>query len=317
MSRVFKVHAKAGFFGRVFPVTECVVAGGARHHVHEYPHTPGGDTEPLGRKLYTIRFKAFFLDVPGSLLNREYPDLYPTTLQILRTAFEEEKVADLLIPTIGTIKARCVNWSQVMSSANLSGETMDLEFLEEYESPYLDNSGSVDINLDVGAANDALQLAVATKLAELDEGDLAVPSPAVERATSLFQAINDAVGAVLAIRDTVDIAARLIEAKILKVADLCREVDRTLGTLQGADFVRIMQANRDLWQSVNETLENVTQKPSAIQFYETPKLMGINEVAVVLARYDVKATDLLNLNGFEDAFAIPPGTRVKYLNLAA
>jgi prophage DNA circulation protein len=317
MSRVFTVHRKAGFFGRDFPVSECVLSGGIRHHVHEYPHTPGGDTEPMGRKLYTIRMKAFFLDVPGSKLNKEFPDLYPTTLQILRTAFEEEKVADLLIPTVGTIKARAVNWTQTMSSGNLSGENVDLEFLEEYESQYLDKSGSVDINLDVGAANDALQLAVSTKLAELDDGEFGNVDPRIDKATSLFQAINDAVGAVLAIRDTVDIAARLIEAKILKVADLCREVDRTLGTLQGADFVRIMQANRDLWQSVNETLENVTQKPSAIQFYETPKLMGINEVAVVLARYDVKATDLLNLNGFEDAFAIPPGTRVKYLNLAA
>jgi prophage DNA circulation protein len=317
MSRVFTVHRKAGFFGRVFPVTDCVITGGIRHHVHEYPHTPGGDTEPMGRKLYTIRMRAFFGSVPGSKLNRDYPDLYPTTLQILRAAFEEEKVADLLIPTVGTIKARAVGWTQTMSSGNLSGETMELEFLEEYENQYLDNSGSVDINIDVDAANDALQTAAAAKLADLDTGEFGNPDPRIEKATSLFQSLNDAVGAVLAIRDTVDVAARLIESKLLKVADLCREVDRTLGTLQGADFVRVMQANRDLWQSVNETIENVTKKPSPLQYYETPKLMGVNEVAIALSKYGVKPVDLLSLNGFEDAFAIPPGYRVKYLNLAA
>src|SRR5262249_28189814 len=129
---VFDQLQRASFDGVPFPVESVDVTSDLRHHVHEYPHTAGGDPEKLGRSLYRIQmlgnFQATF---------RAYPKLWPEALTKLRKTFEAEKTADLVIPTIGTIKAFITKWRQRSTAKIRSGEKVEIEFLEDQASAFL------------------------------------------------------------------------------------------------------------------------------------------------------------------------------------
>ena len=80
---------RASFAGYAFPVSDVEVTGGLRDHVHEYPHSPGGAPEKLGRKLYEFSFTS-----PMLAGFPRYPKLWPETAASLRIVFEGGAVLD-------------------------------------------------------------------------------------------------------------------------------------------------------------------------------------------------------------------------------
>lgn len=130
---LFDQFAKASFDGIAFPVKSYEVVGGLRDHVHEYPHSPGGAPEKLGRKLYTIRMSAIF----DARITGYGDNLFPGDASDLNDRFDDQTTSDLVVPHIGTIPAYAVSWTQRASFENVSGIEVELEFREDQAQAFL------------------------------------------------------------------------------------------------------------------------------------------------------------------------------------
>lgn len=296
---------KASFAGISFPVDEITVQGGQRYHIHEYPHSPGGQPEKLGRKLYVVRFRAWFHELAaGSRGAKLYPDLWPNGLKKLRTQLEDGTTQDLTVPTVGTIQAFPTAWTQKWAAqVALDGEKVDLEFCEDQEAL---NLGGTDFEVAAAslvAANSELQDAAnlaAWKLANLP------------RKPGLFEAINNAVGAVLAVRDSVGAAASLVAAKLDAVSSLCNELEKTVDVLGGASFVQVAQSTRNLSFAAGDAAAKLAGPEKETMVYIVPSKTSVAELSQRLYGDTEHVGAILKQNAFVDAFNITAGTTVLY-----
>ncbi len=97
-----KVTAQTGLpqtqFGDIkFPGETHHVSLVLRHHVHEYPHSPGGNVEKLGRSLYKVTVRGNFQATFPA-----FPDLYPNGMNTLRGYAEQMQTLTFVHPTIGS-----------------------------------------------------------------------------------------------------------------------------------------------------------------------------------------------------------------------
>lgn len=298
---IFTTFQKASFNGITFPVSQITVKGGIRHHVHEFPHSAGGDPEKMGRKLYTVRFRAHFHALPGTDMEREYPNLYPAGLTQLRAWLDLETTADLVIPNVGTIKAFGTDWTQTADLADaLTGETLELEFLEDQDKAALAEGKGSSNPAKVTAANDDLQ----AKAALLDYKKTAK--------TGLFQAINDAVTAVDGALGLADASNRLVAGKLNAVADLCSRADAEIEAFQDPINHEVLEALKALWAAAADLAEDIPGVAATILTYRVPTVMSIGQVSTAIYGTSDRAVELLQLNPITDAFAIPVDTQVKY-----
>ena len=130
---------------------------------------------------------------------------------------------------------------------------------------------------------------------------------------NVFDKIQAAVDSVLAIRDTADMYSQLAAAKVLALADILRETDRTLTQLQDPLNHELLEALKVLWAQTNELAKNVIERQASIQTSVTPgRVMTIQEVSSFIYGVSTHAMDLLSLNEFPDALAIPGNTSVRY-----
>lgn len=286
----------ASFDGIEFPVRRVEVTGALRHHVHEYPHTPGGEQEDLGRRLYSIRMTALF-----HATFKRYPGLYPQRLDQLRGRFEVGKRAELVIPTIGAIQARAVSWRTVMDAKARSGEEAEIELLEVQTGPFL-----------ISALAKALPGDIQTSLDDFDLEAAKLPYQ-----PDIFDAIRDAANAILALKDQAELYGLLLESKLLGLAALCAEADRALDILQSPQWDRMLDALHELWAQASELAKNVTGKRVEPRFYVVPSVMAVGQVSTAIFGDATRAVELLQLNDLDDAFAIKAGTRVRYMPEAA
>lgn len=293
---------KASFNGTEFPYSQVTIKGGIRHHVHEYPHSPGGDIEKMGRKLYSFRFRVPFHDLPGSKLDQLFPNLFPGRLQTLIRDFDQQFSAALVVPSIGTIQCVATDWDGTGEMADaISGETWNIEFLEDVDQDSLfDSSPALGIHA-MGAAAETLQ----TKAEEH------------EFEPGVFQAINDAVGSVLGVLGEADQYSRLVAGKIEAVANLCGTADRELSELQDPMNHVVLEALKDLWANAVDLSQNIPGTGGGpISTYRVPKLMSVGQVASALYGRADRGFDIMQINAIDDPFAIPAGTTLKYVKAA-
>ncbi len=294
---------KAAFGGIEYPYSELTIKGGLRHSIHEFPHTPGGEVEKMGRKLYTINFRVSAHDIPGSDLERLYPDLYPGRMFKLRDMFERELTDNLVIPTLGTIKAVATEWTSKFDVRVSTGEVFDLEFVEDQDQATLfalvADPGSAASML---AASDELFAQKAIKDARMSGYTL-----------SIFQKINDAVTEVQGVFGQADAYSKVLEGKIEAVANLCSFADSTLTEMQDPVNHEVIAALKDLWLASRTLGENLIQTQQTIREYTVPKLMSISEISTAIYGSSDKSIDILQLNAINDAFAVPSGTLLRYV----
>lgn len=289
----------ASFDGIPFPVTSITAVGAIRYHLHEYPHRPGSDPEKMGRKSYSIKMSAWFDESDGRVKDY-YPDLYPYGLSNLRASMEAQKTALLVIPTIGQIQAFAPSWQQKWTSARLSGEEMDLEFIEDQSKDFIVGNGQLELG-DTRIEAKAARVKILAEASDLDDGDL-----------SLLDAISDAVGQVTAIRDGALKNVSLLESKIRKVETLCDQVKKTANFYQSAEYVQLGQAVNDLQYSAVAMAQSLVAPVVKIAKFITPRVMSITDVAITLFNDTAKAVDILKLNELSDALRIPAGTKLLY-----
>lgn len=292
---------RMGFEQIEFPYKDLQVKGGLRYALHEFPHSPGAEVEKQGRKAYVVTCTGLFHYIPGSELDRQYPELYPTKLRQLRTLFEKEWTGELVVPTIGKIKAVATSWTQSFNTHVPTGEDVTLEFTEDQDATKSFEDQTSDYGLNqVLESNDALLAAAA--LADFNS----------KNAVSIFQQISDAVTSVQAISGQADAYSRLVEGKIQAIVNLCSYADGQLEDMQNPQNHVVLDALKDLWLAAQKLAANVIETRQALLSYRVPRLMSVNQVTAAIYGDTSKTTQILQLNAFEDALAIPAGTLVIY-----
>jgi hypothetical protein len=298
----FSNYQQSAFAGIIFPWKKYSVKCGIRDHVHEYPHTPGGKPEKMGRKLYEVEFSGLAMD---SAIDPKWRDLWPGKLRELRAIFEQELTKPLVIPTIGTIQAYCVDWGQDADAALRNGETFTWRFRED--DPEL---WKLEKLITVGPSSIQAQ-AEAIKVTAEKHGFL-------EDIAEFFAVLEGAVNDVLAVRDTAMMYSSLVESKIHYLTYLCEEADRTLDVFKDPESWPILEALKQLWASSKELAENFTEDAGTLRTYTLPTEMNVSQVSMAVYSGDgTRGTDILSLNPIENAFEIPAGTQIRYMVEAA
>jgi hypothetical protein len=289
------------FEGIEFPYTSITIEGSIRDHVHEYPHTPGGAPEKLGRALYV-----FDIEVPfhSSLIPAKYKNLWPSNLNTLVTKFEQQETGDLVLPQLGSaVRAYCLNWKRVLTSRNTSGESVTLKFREDSENLRL-----------AQAAFDAKSQGLSSAEEALEEEIRAVPG--LNR--GLFDTIMFAVDDILAYKDQFDLWTSLIEAKCLSVIAMVRNIVETWEELKDPSRWAVVEALQNLWFEVRSIYEDQKQVGMVSRFWSTPaEHMTLSAVSVGIYGVSSRGSELLTLNNLPDPFDIPRNTQIRYYADAA
>lgn len=284
-------------FGAIaFPYVTYRVEGGLRDKVHEYPHSPGGAGEKLGRKLYEVNVTAEFM---ANAIVPRYRGLWPDALSALRRLWEQGSSRDLHVPTIGTFPAYCVKWGEEVKNTVRSSVLVDLQFREDQEQAFLVNS-IVDID----------RAALATQIENFQ-----FALDAQNASTDLFDGIVQTANALLSVKDQIDLYGSLVAAKIETLALLCDQADRQVNELDSLEFQNVRDSLHDLWLSATTLQKDVATKLAKLKTYVTPFEMTINAVARAVGVEN--PADVLQLNALANPLAIPAGTQLRYYAEAA
>lgn len=287
---VFAQLQRASFGGIDFAVSRMSVKGSQRHHVHEFRHQAGGQPEKLGRKLYSFEFDCFFSSVTPL-----YPNAWPGDLFALRTVFELGITGDLVVPTIGTIKAFCTDWpTEADFGRRRDGETAKLTFLEDSE----------EVNLIGDKLNVGLTDLSTKKMEKLVE----VKGP---KWIDAFAAVTKLANEVQTMKDQVDLRGEQIADKCKQVQVGCQRLDESLDGLNDPVNHQIAAALHDLGVAAINLGADILRKGNPITTFILPARMAISDVSTALYGDTSKAMDLLRMNLIEDALSIPSGTTLR------
>jgi prophage DNA circulation protein len=295
---------RTSFSGIEFPAEQIDLDGEMRDHDHEYPHSPGGAPEKLGRKLYLVSILArFHATFPA------YPDLYPNSMNRLRQLFEGGVTATFVHPTAGTFDGYIKQWKQCKKAKTRSGEDVQLVIKEDQQTLFGFNAiaaASAD-DTAINAANNALRQALAAKISA-DAQALSTKDQ------SIFDGINSAVAAMLAVRDTSALYGNLYAAKIARVIDLCNQAD-ALTSMQDVRSWGVTDALHDVWRAAIGASADLQKKRAQLQVYTVPFTSSLITIATTLYGDASRASDLSSLNADrigQDQTAIRANTQLRY-----
>lgn len=283
---------RAAFNGVEFAVQRYSVKGGLRDHVHEYRHTPGGQPEKLGRKLYTVEFDAIF-----STETPDFPNAYPGDLASLRKAFEAETTADLVVPTIGTIQAYATDWTQDVEFKTMrDGERCRFVFREDQTGLFL-----VDDIVRVDYATVTSQTAALE--AEIEAADLDVD--VFQQVLNLANAVQDVVG-------VGEFYAEMLLDRVSALVAACQRIDEVYDELNQPVNHRVGEALRDIGVSaiILERDLKRSRRP-LITFVVPPITMHVAQISMAIYGTTERAAEIMQLNAFENPLAVAPGTEVQ------
>lgn len=288
----FKTLERSAFASIEFPVRRVRVRGSGRHHVHTYAHVHGGDPEKLGRNLYEIEMEVLFTTSATS-----YPDLWPRRLGLLRQLFEAQHTDDLVIPTIGRMKAFATAWDQETDfSKILNGEPATFRFLEDQSEAFaITNLIQVNSKTVIGTTN-----------------VFRIEMEKIGASGDLFDQIQRLGNSLFAFRDQAELGDMLFEAKVRQLVQLCEEADKTVEFFANPRNAAALDALKDLWASASNLADTISGPAPSFGHYVVPQLMTIAQVATAIYGDTSRATELLQLNPIDNAFAVRAGTSVRY-----
>lgn len=296
---IFDTVQRASFKGVAFPVKSISIKGKYRHAEHEYLRVPGAVIEKLERSVYDIEMTApFDANIVG------FGRLWPDGVKALRKLFETGETAALVIPTIGTLPAFQPTWEQNIDIAKVrSGEVVKLSFKEDQTQRFLQL-----------AVVQTQQQSLATSMANLAAIRASLNPPANDR--SIFDQIQDAANKILAIKDQSDLYGGLLAAKIGMFTALLGEADRQLDSLKDPSNYQALDAFLELWDAAVKMATNLAESPRGPRVYVTPRTMSAADIATAVYGNSERTAEILMNNSFQDAFAIPAGTKVIYFETA-
>ena len=294
MSYAISSLVKSCSFGGVrFPVLSCRVKGGMRNHEHVYPHSPGAAVEKLGRELYKIEVTPCF---QANLIPREFQGIWPGGLSKIREMFDDGKTEELILPTIGKLKAMATSWEQEYKPAiSQLGETVTWNFVEDQENARL-LAASFTTGKGLAQANEAFKVA----------GDQLSPKP------PLWDKVAQAIDSVLARKGQFELYSSLIESKLQSVISMANTLSDEVSSLSDPRNAFGLEALTELWSQTVKFYQDQQQSGLTFRHKRTPRDMDIGQVSVWLYGDSEMASELLSLNAFVDPYAIPANTDVRF-----
>lgn len=282
-----------------FPFKTYRIQGGVRKHEFNFPHTPGGVTELLGRKLYEIHVTASFTQG----LVKKYPNLWGS-LAKLRKLFERQVTGFANIPHIGIMQVFADSWTESATDKNRSTVEVEMVFTEDLT--------GVDDRLDpfrlqfngIAAASSSLD----TFNAEALRQQLLLDN----NTQNIFSAINDVCSSVLGIKDQADLYGSLIISKIDSATAILKDADQQVNELNNPDFWPLLDALQDLWFSMISLQQDVQQTGAPLKVFTLPIRMGISQASTAIFGDSTMAVELMQLNMIDDPLSIPAGFQIKY-----
>lgn len=291
--------ARTRFGDIYFPGETHTVHGRARVHVHEYPHSPGGAPEKLGRALYNVTIRGNFQDrFPA------YPDLYPNGMNALRKDYETQTTRQLVHPTVGVFPAFITGWTQVKEARLRSGEKVDIEFMEDQQTQFLADSiakvSGKDFALSAGQLRTELSAVRAQLLVDKPTGNL-------------LDALQSAVNGVLAVRDTSALYGNRLSWELQRLMSVCQQVD-SLTVMQDPRAYPVVNALHELWSTAVGLSNDLQQKQVRLRQWTVPQTMPLAAVATTLYGDAARASDLeaLNAGTIVNPMSVPAGTQINY-----
>ena len=295
MATVFDGFKPMSFAGIKFPYVTYEIQGAYRIHNHEYPHSPGGAIEKLGRSLYEF---SVTVDFRGALDSKKYPQLI-TDLGVLRGLFEDGVTEKLHIPHVGTVPAMATNWREVVKNTDRSGINGTLRFIEDQSAAFL--------------VLETIQVRT-NSLNETAANFNAVPKPP---GVNIFRQIDSAISAILAIKDQSQLFGSLVASKIDGLTQLLRMADETVKELNDPPYnIELVEALHALWDATIQLGKDIAQKGDALKTYTVPVAMSATQAAIAIYGDSEKTIDLLQLNVIADPYAIPANTQLRYYQAA-
>lgn len=309
MPAVFDTLKPMSFIGIPFPYKNYRIKGAIRKHIHEYPHSPGGALEKLGRSLYEVSVTVDFVayDRPA-----KYGQLI-TDLGVLRGAFENQITGDLYIPHVGTIQACADEWTEDVVNTNRSTVKGELKFVEDQSSAFLvletlqitGNSIAEkvdDYNVQVTRARDPVEMKLIG----------AEPMPDHD----LFSKIDSAANALLSIRDQSDLYGALIVSKIDGLASLLGQADQQIKAMNEPPYWELREALHDLWSATLQIGRDVQNRDEFLKEYTVPLTMSVGQIASAVYGDSSRGVDVMQLNVLRDPLAVAAGTTIRYYQAA-
>lgn len=291
---------RSQFGSIIFPGEAHVVDGEYRHHIHEYPHSPGGAPEKLGRKLYRVQVRAPFHNTFPA-----YPNLYPEGMNTMRGYFEQGVTLPFTHPTVGTFPAFITRWRQSKSAKVRSGETVDFDVLED-QGPSFALTDTV-----VQAGPTALQPTADQLASDLEQ--VRAQLTLSHNDISVFDALQAAVSAVLAVQDTKQLYSNLFAAKIEQTISLCQQLDASMN-LQDPRAWPLVDDIQAIWVQAQRISNDLHQTNLTLQHYTVPFTMPVLQIAINLYGDASRQGDILSLNSnkIDDPLRVPAGTDIQY-----
>jgi hypothetical protein len=295
MADILDAFPQASFASIAFPYTKVAIHGGLNYHLHTYLHRPGGEIESLGRKPYEFTFHCEFHSTM-----RAWAHAYPELLATLINLFESEVTADLVVPNVGTVRAKAIKWPRNLSARVRSGESVELVFLEDNQNQLL-----VTSVVAFSMAAVPIQAAVLSDVVARQGLD-----------PSLLDELLNAVAELTAIRDQVELMGAMLAQKAEQVMNACAALE-SLAFFDDPMNWPVLDALRDVWASANTVSANALARSLPLDSYFVPRTMTVFEVSIIVYGDTTHALELLQLNAFDDALAIPPGSVVKHYAVLA
>lgn len=275
-----------------FPVTKVTVTGGLRHYVHEYPKSPGGAPEKLGRKLYVVKMTCVF---DANLLppwNLNGNDLWPGALSDLFDRFEDGLTSQLMIPTVGPIMAMCTNWSKEMEvKSRRTGEMCELEFLEDQSAAFLVKDL---ISVRTGT--------LVTKAQVLQQAVLVDPKPGP------FSQVLGMLGKLQRALDSTSLSDGLYLAQVEQLVAGFQSLDATLGPFDQPGNIALLEATLEAWAAAKQLEDDILAQQSVPLIpYVVPRTMTVVDVANDLYGDPERGIEIMQINAIPDPLLIPRG----------
>lgn len=291
---IWDTFPKATFMGIPFPIESSSIDGGMRDHVHEYPHTPGGAPEKLGRRLYTFKCLANF-----DTNFEAYPGLYPNDLGTLIAAFESGTTGDLRFPQMRTtVPCYALNWNRQMTAKIRSGEKIDLTFREDASADFL----FADL---VSDGTDAIEYAATSIPASITGLNLSTPT------LSLFDSLTTAVNFLLSFKDQAILYDARLGAAVAQVQNLCGQIDGQ-NDMQTVASYQAVENLHEVWAAAQKMSQDLLATGVPLLTYINPTTQGVNGIAIQLYGDTSRVGDLLSLNPFTNNAQVKAGTPVLY-----
>lgn len=309
MPPAFDTLKPMSFSGIQFPFKSYRVKGAIRKHVHEYPHSPGGALEKLGRSLYEVTVSVDFV---AGYSHPKYRQML-TDLGVLRGLFEDQVTEKLHIPHIGTIDVCAEEWTEDVVNTNRNTVKGELKFVEDQSSAFL-------VLAAIQVSGNALAEKYDNYVIQRDRAKSA-PEMALIGAeptpdSDFFSKIDNAALAILSIKDQSDLYGSLVASKIQGFAGLLREANAQIKALDEPPYWELREALHELWATTLQIGRDIQNRDEFLKEYTVPLTMSVGQIAVAIYGDAEKGVEIMQLNVLRDPLAVSAGTVIRYYEAA-